>query len=127
MCRMTKKIKIQVTKGVTVAIDPSRMITKEELREQYVELVRKDKPRIEAELARRYPTPDDYAAEFERTRKLLHQAKIAEFGLTTTPPSDHTVQKTIVDAALANEAVPEFFADALKHRLEKMLRGAIRH
>src|SRR5262249_22695769 len=127
MCRMTKKIKIkmQVTKGVTVTIDPSRMIIEDELREQYVDLVCKSKPRIQAELARRYPTQDDYMAEFERTKELLHKAKVAELGPTTSPPSDHTVQKMIVDAALMNKAVPEFLADAMRRRLEKMLRGAI--
>jgi len=124
---MTSNPTVKITTGITITIDPSRMIIEEELREQYVELVREAKPRIEAELARRYPTPDDYMAEFERTKELLHKTKVAELGPTTSPPSDHTVQKMIVDAALANEAVPKFLADALKRRLEKMLRGAIRH
>ena len=119
---MTKQIKINVTKDVTVTIDPTRMIIEEKLREQYVELLRKAKPRIEAELARRYPMPDDYAAEFERTKGLLDQARFAEFDPTTKPPLDHSVQKAIVDAALINKTVPECFADA-----RKMLRGATRH
>jgi hypothetical protein len=126
---MTRKIKIKVTKGITVTIDPRRMATDETARQRYAELIRKAKSRIEAELARRYPTAADFEAEVERTKRLLYESSVA-IGYPSVPePQDHTAHKSIIDAAMLNATVSQLITNSMPYLRAKLLkrRGARRY
>jgi len=127
---MTRKIKIKVTKGITVTIDPRRMAMDETARQRYAELIHKAKPRIEAELARRYPTAADFEAEVERTKQLLYENAL-EVGYPASigEPPDRVAHSTIIDAALSKDTVPQFIADGTPYLRAKLLkrRGARRY
>jgi len=119
---MTRKIKIKVTKDITVTIDPRRMATDETARQRYAELIRKAKSRIEAELARRYPTAADFKAEVERTTRLLYENAVA-IGYPDDPePQDYHAPTTIIEAAMSNDTVLQFITDMTAYLRAKRLR-----
>jgi hypothetical protein len=103
-------------------IDPLRMVTDETARQRYAELIRRAKPRIEAELARRYPTMADFEAEVERTKRLLYESSVA-IGYPNVPePQDCTAHQTIITAVMSNATVSQFITDSISYLRAKLLK-----